>query len=383
MALLLSPPVLKILCTIAALMLCCSVNPATAKEKEIEYDLAISFDPARHLLNGTASIILRPGMGLNLDNAGLSVTGVMLRYQDGREVVPSLPAGSRFNLPAESESRQLFISYTTDTERSTENLISSDGITLTDLWHPIPDRAMLFRLQAKLPKGLSAITESDHFPLPVDGDMVTGISSQPHQNLHFAAGPYVIDSLEVRQGLRVYSLFFPEDRDLAQDYLEAAVRYLQRYEKEIGPFPYPHYVIAANRRPTGLGMPAFTLLGQQVLRLPFIKDTSLGHEIVHSWFGNSVEVDLSGGNWCEGLTTFLADHAYRADQGQSAIDRKERIINYLSYVNEKTAMPLAAFRSADHRVPQADALRATGYNRGTLLFAELQEMLGEKVFTRV
>lgn len=378
----LPPPVLKILCTIAALILCFSVNPAAAKEKEIEYDLAISFDPARHLLNGTAKIFLKPGMGLNLDIDGLSITGIMLRYQDGREVVPSLPAGRRLNLLADSESRQLFISYTTDTERSTENLISSDGITLTDLWHPIPDRAMLFRLQARLPQGLSAITESDHFPLPVDGDMVTGLSSQPLRNLHFAAGPFVMDSLEVRQGLRVYSLFFPEDRDLAQGYLAAAVRYLKRYEKEIGPFPYPHYVIAANRRPTGLGMPAFTLIGQQVLRLPFIKDTSLGHEIVHSWFGNSVEVDLSGGNWCEGLTTFLADHAYRADQGQSAIDRKERIINYLSYVNDKTAMPLATFRSADHRLPQAEALRATGYNRGTLLFAELQEMLGVEVFTR-
>ncbi len=69
-----------------------------------------------------------------------------------------------------------------------------------------------------------------------------------------------------------------------------------------------------NINPTGFGMPTFTLLGTQVLRLPFIKETSLGHEILHSWFGNSIEVRLDSGNWCEGLTTYLADMAYREDQ---------------------------------------------------------------------
>jgi hypothetical protein len=148
------------------------------------------------------------------------------------------------------------------------------------------------------------------------------------------------------------------------------------------PYPYFHYLIVANRLPTGLGMPTFTLLGQQVLRLPFIRETSLGHEILHSWFGSSVEVDYAKGNWCEGLTTFLADHAYRADLGQGAADRKERITNYLSYVNKETAVPLSAFRSADHRQSQAQAVRAVGYNRGALFFQELRELIGAEAFNR-
>jgi aminopeptidase N len=376
------PSVLQIFCTLAVFLYCCTANSASATETEVEYDLSISFQPAGQLLNGTARIVLHPGSGINLNVAGLFITGIILRYEDGRESIPATPAGSRFSLPAADGKRELFISYQARTEGSADNLISPDGITLTHLWHPVPDRALLFRLQARLPEGFTAITESDVFPLPGEGDTVSGTLSQPLQNLHFAAGPYVGKSLEVRRGLQVHSLFFPEDQELARGYLEAAARYLQRYEQEIGPFPYPHYVIAANRRPTGLGMPTFTLLGQQVLRLPFIKDTSLGHEIVHSWFGNSVEVDPSGGNWCEGLTTFLADHAYRADQGQAALDRKERIVGYLSYVNDQTAIPLSAFRSADHRSARAEALRATGYNRSTLLFAELREMLGPEAFTR-
>ena len=32
-------------------------------------------------------------------------------------------------------------------------------------------------------------------------------------------------------------------------------------------------------------MPSYTLLGQTVLRLPFMVKTSLGHEIAHNWWG--------------------------------------------------------------------------------------------------
>ena len=382
MALAFSPLTLQIIFSFAILALCNTAAPVLASTSEVDYDLAISFQPDRHLLSGTARISLRPGSGLGLDLAGLTVTGMLLHEGNGRAYTLPLPSMTTFSLPAVAAKRELFISYTAQMEDSADNLISSSGIALTGLWHPLPDRPLRFRLQAILPAGFTAITESDHFPLAITGNTVTADFNQPLQNLHFAAGPYVTDSLEVREGLRVHSLFFPEDRQLAGGYLEAARRYLQRYEREIGPFPYAHYVIVANRQPTGLGIPTFTLLGQQVLRLPFIKETSLGHEILHSWFGNSVEVDAADGNWCEGLTTFLADHAYRADQGQAVADRKERIIDYLSYVNDQTALPLSAFRSADHRLAQANALRAIGYNRSTLLFAELQEMLGAEVFTR-
>ena len=150
--------------------------------------------------------------------------------------------------------------------------------------------------------------------------------------------------------------------------------------KEIGPYPYNHYVIVANRLPTGYGMPTFTLLGQMVLRLPFIKDTSLGHEIVHSWFGNAVEVDYAQGNWCEGLTSFLADHAFREKKGEGGADRLESITRYLSYVHKESAIPLAAFTSASHNQPMAEARRAVGYDRGALLFHELREKIGRQQF---
>ncbi|MDH3360324.1 MAG: ChaN family lipoprotein, partial [Desulfobulbaceae bacterium] len=196
------------------------------------------------------------------------------------------------------------------------------------------------------------------------------------------AAPYKIDSLKVREGLKVYCLFFEEDQELAPAYLKKAVDYIKRYEEQLGPFPYNHYLIAESPLPVGYGMDTFTLLGQMVIRLPFIKDTSLGHEILHSWFGNSIQTDYASGNWCEGLTTYLADQAYLREKGQGPDNRKNTLINHANYVKTEQGFSLKDFQSASHNQPMAKAIRAIGYGRGAMLFHELQELIGEKTFTK-
>ena len=62
-------------------------------------------------------------------------------------------------------------------------------------------------------------------------------------------------------------------------------------------------------------MPTFTLLGPQVIRFPFIINSSYPHEILHNWWGNSVFVDYDTGNWCEGLTAYMADHLIQEQRG--------------------------------------------------------------------
>jgi hypothetical protein len=84
-------------------------------------------------------------------------------------------------------------------------------------------------------------------------------------------------------------------------------------------------------------MPSFTLLGDQVIRLPFILDTSYGHEILHNWWGNGVFVDIARGNWCEGLTTYGADYLYKEQQSEAeARDyRRTSLQGYLDYVSKE------------------------------------------------
>ncbi|MFH0781436.1 MAG: ChaN family lipoprotein [Pseudomonadota bacterium] len=347
-----------------------------------DYELSLSFTPGEQTgkLTGTAKIEILPEHRLILSLPQLEVTGALLCDETGME--SELPEiHDVLILPAANIRRKLIISYGKTVAGETDNLISPTGIVLTSNWYPLPNQPMRFRVTASLPNNFSAITESDTFPLRRQGKKVSADYQKPLEALHFIAGPYNIHKHQVRENLFVYSMFFPEDADLADGYLQAATDYLVRYEREIGPYPYNHYVIVANRLPTGLGMPTFTLLGQTVLRLPFIKATSLGHEIVHSWFGNSVAVDYSGGNWCEGLTAFLSDHAYREEKGEGLADRTESITRYLSYVTQDIDFPLQAFSSAGHNQAMAEAKRAVGYNRGALLFYELREKIGRQSFS--
>ena len=65
-----------------------------------------------------------------------------------------------------------------------------------------------------------------------------------------------------------------------------------------------------------------------MIRLPFILHTSYPHEILHNWWGNSVYVDGASGNWCEGLTAYLADHLIREGQGRGAEYRLDTLKKY-------------------------------------------------------
>ena len=93
-------------------------------------------------------------------------------------------------------------------------------------------------------------------------------------------------------GVTLAAFFFEEDLDLADEYLDRTASYISRYEKLIGPYPVSAATVSLKTacRPATACRP-ITLLGQAVVRLPFIKDTSLGHEVLHSWFGNSVHLE--------------------------------------------------------------------------------------------
>ena len=49
-----------------------------------------------------------------------------------------------------------------------------------------------------------------------------------------------------------------------------AKQYIQLYETLFHPFPFKRFAIVENFLPTGISMPTYTLLGQEVVRLPFI-----------------------------------------------------------------------------------------------------------------
>ena len=235
-----------------------------------------------------------------------------------------------------------------------------------------------FTLSVTLPEGWEAISDGNR----IASETVDGTKRVTYQNPFvsdgnmFMAAPYVI-GIDSVNNVEVACFFFAEDSALIPDYLESTVGYIKMYSDLIGPYPYTRFTVAENFFPTGYGMPAWTLLGQQVIRLPFIKATSLGHEVLHNWWGNSVYVDYERGNWCESATVYGADYRYKLNQSPAAAKayRKNILKAYVSYVRESNDFPIREFKgrtSANTRV--------IGYSKAMMVWHMLEEEVGSEPF---
>ncbi|HSH13806.1 MAG TPA: ChaN family lipoprotein, partial [Desulfurivibrionaceae bacterium] len=353
-------------------------------------NLEVSFDPAQARLNGIATIEFPAQSGDLLHLSGLAVSGLWL---DGREINlddRSLPyfadPDHEVAIAPAAQPQTVKIAYTLTLDgqnHPTGDLIGPDGISLTGVWHPFLHQEALFRLKAVLPPGFSAISEAEEItvsPAPT-GDTASFTFNHPLSGLNLIAGPFEVSRATFGEGRELYTYFFAEDRELAVTYRDKALAYLARYEAMLGPFPYRRFSVVENRMPTGYAMPTFTVLGQSVVRLPFIADTSLGHEIVHQWFGNSVRPAPEDGNWSEGLVTLLADQLYQNDQGKGSESRKQQLTAYQGYVHGDNTMTLRQFSGArSHLVAGQEATRAVGYTKAAMVLHTLQRQIGEDNF---
>ncbi len=366
-------------------------QPITSKSEELqtlpEHSINIAFNPGQASMTGTSRIILPPEVDVKIYCGPLEVTGSVLEITGTSQFRLVPDDDNIIKIPASSKKQTVHISWNlvAASPYTDNNLISEDGITLAGFWHPIPDIDMVYRLEAELPANFTGISEADTLFYCKDKNnnrYLTTRFDHPISSINFAAGPYTVKYKKINNDIELAAYFFKEDIELADEYLEKAADYIKRYEELIGPFPYPRYSIVENRLPTGYGMPTYTLLGQAVVRLPFIKDTSLGHEILHSWFGNSVFQEYPGGNWTEGLTTYLADHMYAEEKGKGSVHRKEQLLRYASYVHQDNEMTPLDFSNASDSQPMAKKVRAVGYDKVSMIFHMLRLRLGDEAFFR-
>jgi len=240
------------------------------------------------------------------------------------------------------------------------------------------DELMSFEVTATIPSHWESIADGNRVTREPGDSLNIQSWKNPYKSdgLMFMAAPFVVKRA-IAGVTDVYCYFFEEDTSLFETYLPAAVDYINVYSNMIGPYPYERFTVAENFFPTGYGMPAWTLLGQQVIRLPFIVMTSLGHEVLHNWWGNSIYVDYEKGNWCEGLTVYGADYHYKLKQSPDlARDyRKDILKQYKSYVRAENEFPVREFRSRHN----AES-RTIGYNKTMMIFHMIEEQIGKKAF---
>ncbi len=344
-------------------------------------DLTVHFDLERGVITGISRISLPPGQIAKINLTGIKVKAVSIHdrqliVEPGTGLISFTPetADDVLNIEYEAEFRTLPDNKPGLTK---DNLISPEGIVLMENWHPAALGLSLYRLAAVLPKGLEGISEAEEIHIRERA----GNSREfvfdfhhPLRNISFVAGNYQVEK-EIHGGVEIYTYFFPQDSGLSKAYREYTKKYLDMYEKYTGKYPFKRFSVVENFLPAGYSFPTFTLLGKDIVKMPFIVDTSLGHEVLHQWFGNLVYNADKGGNWSEGLTTYLSDHMNEEMKGIGWDYRKQILISFQSYVTDEKDFPLQSFNGSDDR-----ASASIGYGKSAMVFHMLRKMLGDEIF---
>ncbi len=260
--------------------------------------------------------------------------------------------------------------------RESRGVLGAEGVYLhgQSAWIPKFNEALIrFELEVQVPDDWHVISQGNGTSRDEDG-LARFESGGMLEQIYLVGGPLVV---ERDAAGAVETLVYLHERDdaLSRKYLDATARYIEMYRKLIGPYPYGKFALVENFWETGYGMPSFTLLGPQVIRFPFILHSSYPHEILHNWWGNSVFVDYESGNWCEGLTAYLADHLIQEQRGKGTQYRRNTLQKYRNYVNDGRDFPLSEFRSR-----HSSATEAVGYGKSLMTFHMLRRSVGDDAF---
>ncbi|MFZ1957377.1 MAG: M1 family aminopeptidase [Desulfobacterales bacterium] len=365
---------------------------------DVHHNLRITLHPADNRLEGVDTITIGPaapdevvlyltekatGLNLLVDGrpAPFSFENGRLRLEPG-SVKTSDPLYIRLAYTAVFNDPVPVMPANTDNPGyGVSGTISPQGTLLLygAGWYPHVDaERVTFGLNVEAPAGVVAVTAGRSLGHRTDGDRTisTWVIDHPVRGLSLSAARYEVRE-ETFGRVTAATYFLPQSDDLSRPYLAATGRYLRLYESLFGPYPFDKFAVVENFFPTGYGFPSYTLLGSRVLRLPFIIDTSLGHEIAHCWWGNGVYVDGAGGNWSEGLTTYVADYLYKERESRQAAReyRRQVLRNYATLVTPANDFPISRFQSRFDPVT-----KVIGYDKCAMVFHMLRRHIGEEAF---
>jgi len=369
----------------------------------ISHSIDVSVDTASRKLKGQdrmtvdgeatqLRLLLRSGSfidAVTLAGKGLSYTTREIPDEQASETVVSLPKGQA------GKTRTVSVSFHgefpgVDSARENvkrgvayveDGVIGEEGIFLpsSSLWYPQEEAGLAYYdVTVEVPAGYTSVMEGEQVEA---SKKVYNISRWKTEHrvdgMDLVAARYKVEK-EVYGAVEIYTFFFESDPALSRLYINKTKGYLDLYRDMIAPYPFKKFAVVENFLPTGYGMPSFTLLGSTVLRLPFIPDTSLGHEIAHNWWGNSVYVDASEGNWSEAITTYTADYLYarRGGREDPVEFRTNKLLGYKNFAGGD-AIALKDFKDST-----TTASRAVGYSKGVMVFNMLENLLGPDLFGR-
>ena len=273
------------------------------------------------------------------------------------------------------------------TPSETAGHIGPEGVYLSSesQWYPDLEGSLsTFHVAAHIPVDWTVVTQGRQVSMRVVGSQRLEMWDVPTRSeaLTLVANRFATKVREWKnstgQSVRLATYLFPEDAVLADEYLDATAKYLDAYVPLLGRFPFEQFAVVENFFASGLGMPSFTLLGSGSIKRHYTQPYALGHEIVHSWIGNSVWNRPESGNWVEGLTTYLTNyywHELVRDARQAREQRRLMLQGYSLYVTPQTDYPVGSFR---RKSDEKD--NAIGYQKAAMVFHQLRAEIGEQAF---
>ena len=415
---------------------CASTAPVGPTAKATAYDIRVKIDPQASRLDGQARLTLRRETAPAADrerlavefalNRGLVVqdivgTGAHVRAHSVRpaETTPGSDQADgnelleihRVVLDGVNDEFELTFDYcgelsqdvaAGEREGQIHNVlmaahIGTEGIFLVRAggWYPVPYQGpeapaagelALYRLAVDPVEGMELVASA---PLvqqaPETPEAIVWKSERPLDGLALVGGPHTVKRRTAGNVELALHYSQPEDmesRGLIERhtdlFLDAAESYLERYQPLVGPFPSRRFTIVENFFSSGFAFPEFTLLSRRLLEMGprALHHGYLDHELLHSWWGNSIYVDPADGNWCEALTSYATNHyGYVLDEDREGARRYRRnACNTLSHLKPEDDQPLGTFGLED------GAGRGVGYSKGAMVFHMLARRIGQDNF---
>lgn len=220
-----------------------------------------------------------------------------------------------------------------------------------------------------------------------DGRQVVTFAAGPARDFYLAASPnYVVEKLMAGR-VTVSAYADRSQTERAMTALDVAVKALGDFGDRYGAYPYTDLkIVSTPNQALGIEYPGVFALTDRLLTETddfqgtpesILLESTVAHEIGHQWFYNLVGSDQVREPWLdESLTQFVMLQYYAdeyGDQGargiqQSFYARWDRV----NRENIPIGKPVAAYSAVEYG--------AIVYGRGALLFAALQQKMGEQAF---
>jgi aminopeptidase N len=363
------------------LVLLALLAAAPALAAGLHHDLDVTLDPPARRLEVTDRLTLPPGaqtllLAPGLDVAEVTVAGKPLAFtRSGWHLTFAVPPGGG---PVTVRYAGALAALDPEAKRDGPMAGPEGAYLPAGGWIPTVEGVPpTWRLSVRVPAPFTAVATGRLVEEGRDagGYRAVFAEDRPVEEPSLFAGAWEVRE-RMHGTLRLRTYFHPEQASLSDDYLDITARAIDGFSQRIGAYPFAGFAVVSAPLPVGLGFPALTYIGRQVLPLPFVRGQSLVHEILHNWWGNGVRVDYAAGNWCEGLTSYLSDYAAAEARGEDAARaaRLDWLRDYAALPRERDTS-LSAFRAKLH-----GAAQVIGYGKAAAVFHMLRGELGDAAF---